>query len=114
MGKILLSTDKQKDLNEFMPENGTIEKLANFFSSFSDSTRIKIITALCLNEMCVNDISQLLNINQTTVSHQLKFLKQYGAVTSRRDGKVIYYNISCDDISEVMLNGVNYLLEYGA
>ena len=114
MSKILLSQDKQEDLNKFMPENSVVEKLANFFSSFSDGTRIKIISALCLNEMCVNDISQLLNINQTTVSHQLKFLKQYGAVTSRRDGKVIYYNISCNDINEVMLNGVNYLLEYGA
>ena len=114
MSKILLSQDKQDDLNKFMPENVVVEKLANFFSSFPDGTRIKIISALCLNEMCVNDISQLLNINQTTVSHQLRFLKQYGAVTSRREGKIIYYNISCNDINEVMLNGVNYLLEYGA
>lgn len=114
MGQILLPIEKQNDLIEFMPETETTEKLANFFSSFSDSTRIKIISALCLNEMCVTDISKLLNINQTTVSHQLKFLKQYGAVTSRRDGKVIYYNISCEDINEVMLNGVNYLLAYGS
>lgn len=114
MKRILLSEDKQNDLVEFMPESHTIEKLANFFSAFSDSTRIKITTALCLNEMCVTDISELLGLNQTTVSHQLKFLKQYGAVKCRRDGKIIYYHISCDDVNEVMLNGVNYLLVYEA
>jgi DNA-binding transcriptional ArsR family regulator len=77
---------------------------------FSDCTRIKILTALCLSEMCVNDLSVLLKLNQTTVSHQLKFLKQNGAVKCKRDGKIIYYSIADNCINDVMLNGVNYLL----
>lgn len=112
MKNILMLEEKQQDvLNEYMPTDATIKKLADFFAMFSDSTRVKIITALCLSKMCVNDLSVTLNINQTTVSHQLKFLKTFGAVSSERDGKIIYYSIKNDTINDVMLNGVNYLLQ---
>ena len=69
---IFLQPKQQQDLNTYMPADATLNKLASFFSVFADYTRIKILTALCLNEMCVNDISVALQINQTTVSHQLK------------------------------------------
>ena len=112
MNNLIVLENKQKDvLSEYMPNDATLKKLADFFSMFSDSTRVKIITALCLGKMCVNDLSVTLNINQTTVSHQLKFLKTYGAVSSERDGKIIYYSIKNDTINDVMLNGVNYLLQ---
>ena len=99
----------QDTLTKYMPNDETLKKLAEFFSMFSDSTRVKIITALCLGEMCVNDLSVALNLNQTTVSHQLKFLKTFGAVMSEREGKIIYYSIKNETINDVMLNGVNYL-----
>lgn len=108
---IVLPESQQNVLNEYMPNDATLKKLADFFTMFSDSTRVKIITALCLGKMCVNDLSVTLNINQTTVSHQLKFLKTFGAVSSERDGKIIYYSIKNDTINDVMLNGVNYLLQ---
>ena len=108
---IVLPINQQDTLKEYMPNDNTLKKLANFFSMFSDTTRVKIITALCLSPMCVNDLSVMLNINQTTVSHQLKFLKTFGAVSSERDGKIIYYSIKNNTINDVMLNGVNYLLQ---
>lgn len=111
MEKIILLPKKQhNDLLNYMPEDSTLQKLANFFSVFSDGTRIKILTALCLGEMCVNDLSVTLEINQTTVSHQLKYLKQFGAVKCKRDGKIMYYSIANNAINDVMMNGVNYLL----
>lgn len=107
---IMLPKAKQNSLIEYMPKQATLEKLAGFFSVFSDATRIKILTALSISEMCVNDLATLLNLNQTTVSHQLRFLRQNGAVVFRRDGKMVYYSVSDKCISEVMLNGVDYLL----
>ena len=107
---IVLPKQQQNHMIEYMPNDSTLKKLADFFTMFSDSTRIKIITALCLGRMCVNDLSVTLNINQTTVSHQLKYLKTFGAVGCERDGKIIYYFIKNDSINDVMLNGVNYLL----
>ena len=112
MDKLLsLPLDKQNDIAEYMPSDNTLKRLANFFSAFADPTRVKILTALCISNMCVSDISIALGINQTTVSHQLKFLKTNGAVDSYRDGKIVYYAISNASINNVMLGGVDCLLE---
>jgi ArsR family transcriptional regulator, lead/cadmium/zinc/bismuth-responsive transcriptional repressor len=108
--KILLDEKKQRDINYYMPEDDVLESLANFFSIFSDTTRIKIISALAVSEMCVNDIANILNLNQTTVSHQLKSLKTAGAVKYRRDGKAIFYSIADTVINDCLLNGVDYLM----
>ena len=107
--KILLSQQKVKDVKFYLPEEKMCLKLADFFSMFSDTTRIKLLSALAISEMCVNDLSRILNINQTTVSHQLKLLKSTGAVKFRRDGKTIFYSLSSNMINDCMLAGVDYL-----
>ena len=107
--KILLKEDKVKDVKFYLPEDKTCLRLADFFSTFSDTTRIKILSALAVSEMCVNDLSRILNINQTTISHQLKTLKSIGAVKFRRDGKIIYYSLASSMINDCLLSGVNYL-----
>jgi DNA-binding transcriptional ArsR family regulator len=106
---ILLDENTQKLVSNYLPTNFVLSNLANFFSVFSDATRVKIISALTISEMCVTDISELLKLNQTTVSHQLKILRGSGVVESRRDGKIIYYEVKSDLVSEVLLNGVSYL-----
>ena len=107
--KILLNQEKVKDVKFYLPEEKTCNKLADFFSTFSDTTRIKILSALAVSEMCVNDISRILNINQTTVSHQLKLLKSMGTVKFRREGKIIYYSLASKMINDCLLSGVDYL-----
>ena len=107
--KILLNKEKVNDVRFYLPEEKTCLKLADFFSTFSDTTRMKILSALAVSEMCVNDISRILNINQTTVSHQLKLLKSMGTVKFRRDGKIIYYSLASKIINDCLLSGVDYL-----
>lgn len=107
--KILLNQEKVKDVKFYLPEEKICNKLADFFSTFSDTTRIKILSALAVSEMCVNDISRILNINQTTVSHQLKLLKSMGTVKFRREGKIIYYSLASKMINDCLLSGVDYL-----
>ena len=70
-----------------MPDDDTVFELADLFKVFGDSTRIKILSALALNEMCVNDISALLCISQSAVSHQLKTLRHARLVKFRREGE---------------------------
>lgn len=108
---MILDENTLQNLQYYMPENKVLQQLANFFSIFSDSTRLKILSALAVTEMCVNDIAVSLNINQTTVSHQLKLLKSIGAVKDQREGKIIFYSIANKTINDVMLNGVDYLLQ---
>ena len=98
------------NLQYYMPEVETLRQLADTFSIFSDITRLKILSALALSEMCVNDLSRYLNINQTTLSHQLRLLKNFNAVTDRRIGKVVVYSLGNDKINDIMSNGVDYIL----
>lgn len=107
----LLLLDKRTEsiVNDYVPDNETLNDLVNFFSVFADLTRLKIISALAITEMCVTDISRTLFINQTTVSHQLRLLKNYGAVTSRREGKIIFYSIKNEILNDVLLKGIEFL-----
>jgi len=107
----LVDQKTQSDILFYMPSQEVLELLANYFQGFSDPTRIKILSALSVSELCVNDISTLLDINQTTVSHQLKLLKNLNMVKYKRDGKVIYYSLASDTVNEVMLNGVNHIFK---
>lgn len=105
--KYLLSDNVVNNVKLYMPKEDNLRNLAEFFSMFSDPTRLKIISALSMTEMCVSDISNILKINQTTVSHQLKILKSIGVVKYRRDGKVIYYSLVDKIINECLLIGVD-------
>lgn len=98
------------NMQYYMPEPETLRQLASTFSIFADFTRLKILSALALSEMCVNDLSRYLNINQTTLSHQLRLLKNYNAVTDRRIGKVVVYSLGNNKINDIMANGVDYIL----
>ncbi len=107
--KFLLSDQMVNNVQFYMPKESKLRSLADFFSMFSDPTRLKIISALSMSEMCVSDISNILNINQTTVSHQLKTLKSLGLVKYRRDGKIIYYSLIDKLINDCLLVGVDCL-----
>ena len=67
-----------------------IDDLADLFKIFGDQTRIKILMVLSENESCVNSISDALKMTISAVSHQLRILKQFRLVKSRREGKSIY------------------------
>lgn len=108
---IHLDADTQDTIRESIPNSQVCNRLAYFYSMFSDSTRLKIIISLLLKEMCVNDLSLMLDINQTTISHQLKILKSNGAVTSTRNNKYIFYKVTDKFINSIMINGVDYILK---
>ena len=106
---LMLSERRKNEILGFMPCDSEINRLAGYFQNFSDFTRLKIISCLTLSEMCVGDISNLLKINQTTVSHQLKILKDQGLVTYRRDGKLLLYSLKEKSVCDVMMYAVEYL-----
>lgn len=90
------------DLKKVMPDKNKVKALANFFYAFSDDTRLKIIITLILKPLCVGEISNLLNINQTTVSHQLKILKSLNIISCERAGKNMFYYIKNSGIENLM------------
>lgn len=94
-----------------MPEEINLYELADFFKIFGDSTRIGILWALSESEMCVCDISALMNMKQSAVSHQLKILKQSRIVKYRRAGKVVYYSLDDEHIRKVLNLGMQHIQE---
>ena len=109
MNVLLLDKRTQSLIGDYVPTEEMLFDLVKFFSLFSDVTRLKMLSALAISEMCVTDISSVLAINQTTVSHQLRLLKNLGAVKMRRQGKVIFYSLRNELINDVLLKGVEFL-----
>ncbi len=72
-----------------------------FCKALGDETRQRILEILqAEGEKCVSDLVEAFNVSQPTISHHLHFLKQANLVTSRRDGKQIYYSANQDNITE--------------
>ncbi len=69
------------------------EKMAEIFKVLGDAGRLKVVKALTAGELCASDIALVLNLENSVVSHQLKMLKTAGVVSSRKEGKYIYYKI---------------------
>lgn len=94
-----------------MPPSEELEELADFYKVFGDPTRLKILYVLLCAEMCVYDISNLIGMSQSAVSHQLRVLKQMDLVKNRRDGKTIFYSLSDDHIVSILSQGINHIEE---
>ena len=110
MQEMMLLDRRTKDLiKEYVPDGDVLDSIVCFFSIFADHTRVKMLSALAISEMCVTDLSRVLDINQTTVSHQLRLLKNLGIVKSERQGKIIFYSLVNDTVNDVMLKGVELL-----
>ena len=109
MQQIILDKRLQTMVKDYVPSGEILDELVCFFSIFSDYTRLRIISALSISEMCVSDISNLLKLNQTTVSHQLRLLKNMNAVTTKRQGKIVFYSLRNETLSDVLLKGVEFL-----
>ena len=110
MQEMMLLDRRTKDLiREYVPDGDVLDSIVCFFSIFADHTRVKMLSALAISEMCVTDLSRVLDINQTTVSHQLRLLKNLGIVKSERQGKIIFYSLVNDTVNDVMLKGLEFL-----
>ena len=107
MSRLLaLSTEEKNQILKYLPNDTITTKLASFFQSFSDLTRLKIIICLSIGPMCVNDMSSILNLNQTTISHQMQILKAQNIVDFTRQGKMIFYSLKGFEINNLMLGEI--------
>ena len=85
-----------------MPEEADTENVTELFKLFGDSTRLKIMMALDVTELCVCDICEILDMNRSAVSHQLRVLKDADLVASRKEGRNVFYSL-CDDHVKVII-----------
>ena len=100
-----------EDTRKKMQTEAEYMDLASLFKMFGDGTRVKILHALELNEMCVCDLAVLLGKTKSAISHQLKALRLANLVKFRRDGQIVYYSLADDHIKEILEIGFSHLYE---
>ena len=88
-----------------------IYDLAELFKVFGDSTRLRILSALLHHELCVCDISDALEMNQSAISHQLRVLRTAGLIKVRRCGKSAFYSLDDDHVKKMIELGFDHILE---
>ncbi len=88
-----------------------LSDLAELFRIFGDSTRIKILFDLFQGEKNVTEICDDLEMNQSAVSHQLKILKTSKLITSRRDGKAVFYRLADEHVKTIIAMGKEHIEE---
>ena len=94
-----------------LPEEESLYDLAELFKVFGDSTRIRILSALCIHEMCVCDIAYLLNMTKSSISHQLRILKQAKLIKYRKSGKSVYYSLADEHVTHIFNQGLEHINE---
>lgn len=85
--------------------------LSEFYKIFGDPTRLRILDLLLNKPLCVNEISEKLDVSQSAVSHQLKMLRLSNLVATDKIGKNVYYKISDDHIKVILKYGLEHISE---
>ena len=102
---------KIEKIKKEMINEDVIFDMAELFKVFGDSTRMKIISALLQNELCVGEIAEITNSTQSAISHQLRVLKQAKLVKFKKVGKTVYYSLDDEHIKHIYDAGLNHISE---
>lgn len=92
-----------------VPGDRMVRALAETFAALSDPTRVRIISALGTQELCVLDLSGLLGLTGSAVSHQLRLLRGQRLVKYRKEGRIAYYSLDDDHIRNLMAECVRHV-----
>ncbi len=94
-----------------MPSEEEYDDLSEFFKLFGNPTRLKIISLLAVEDLCVCDICEALELNQTTVSNQLRILRANNVVKYQKEGKMARYSLTDLHIEMIYKVGLEHILE---
>ena len=98
----------QTDISSFDEKEKLISNLSQVFKALSDPTRIKIIYALMKGPLCVSDISELLGMSQSSISHQLALLRSQNLIKVKRRGRRAYYSLDDEHVLCIFKDGLEH------
>jgi len=108
---LCINERKVASARKAMKSDATLFKLAEVFKVLGDPTRMKIVSALLQEELCVCDLTVLIGTSQSAVSHQLRVLRNMDLVKYRKDGRIAYYSLDDDHISSILTAGLKHVEE---
>jgi len=92
-----------------MPSSGQVDHLAGVFQCLGNPTRVRMLHALFIGELCVCDLAQILSVSVSAVSHQLRLLRALRLVKYRREGKMAYYSIDDEHVRSLLALGLDHV-----
>ena len=100
-----INPGKVRSLVRSLPRTSAVERISSTFQIMGDSSRLKILYCVSQGDVCVCDLSTVLGMNVSAVSHQLRLLRTLNLVKPRRDGRIVYYSLSDEHVGELMRMG---------
>lgn len=105
----VIHEDRVAKAEQRLPERKEIAELAAVYKLLGDQSRLQILLALNVCEMCVCDLAALLKSTSSAISHQLRLLRTAGLVEARKEGKVVYYTLAAEFVQRFLKPGHHYL-----
>jgi DNA-binding transcriptional ArsR family regulator len=96
-------------IKEVKPKVDQLHGLSDLFKALADDTRAKLLYALSLNELCVCNLSEILDTTQSNVSHHLRYLRASRLVKSRKEGRRVYYSLDDEHVEAIIKQGIEHL-----
>ncbi len=98
----IIDREKVDRVNAALPKMKETSETANLFKALADPTRLRIVQALLLEELCVCDISAVVDVSVSAISHQLRLLRNMKIVKNRKEGKMVYYSLDDDHVRGII------------
>ncbi|MCD1258860.1 winged helix-turn-helix transcriptional regulator [Paenibacillus athensensis] len=102
-------TEAKTALKERQLTEETAVGVAELFKALGDPTRVKLIYTLLQRELCVHDLSEALDMGQSAISHQLRYLRNLHIVKRRKAGKTVYYSLDDMHIEQIFVQTLQHL-----
>jgi DNA-binding transcriptional ArsR family regulator len=107
----IINENKVSSVKDQMLEDNIFGNLSDTFKTLGDNTRVRILFALSKEELCVCDISAVLDMSISAVSHQLRVLRNMNLVKHKKEGKIVYYSLNDDHIVKLLKMAQEHVTE---
>ena len=106
---VYVNEEVVNEIKTQMPDIEEVQKLSAIYKALGDPTRFKILYCLRQKEMCVCDISAIVDMSHSAISHQLRVLRNLRLVKYRKEGKMVYYSLDDEHIFKILDEGINHI-----
>ena len=107
----IINKKKVRAVRKKMLNDDVFTNLSETFKTLGDKTRVKILYALSKKELCVCDISAVLGMSISAVSHQLRVLRNMKLVKYRKEGKMVYYSLDDEHVLHLLKMAYEHVME---